>query len=71
MACNPILAEFEKLTGLKARETACLLRIAYPTYAAYRNCSRELPPYHAGQVEHLTTHQALAEIIQKEVHGIE
>lgn len=42
---NQKLLDFEKLLGIGPTFTARLLGLAYPTYAAYRSGSRELPIY--------------------------
>lgn len=47
---NPTLVEFEQRHQLSAREVSRVLEIGYPTYAAYRNCSRVLPMYHVNQL---------------------
>lgn len=47
---NPCLVEFEERHQLTARQVARVMEIGYPTYAAYRNCSRVLPMYHADKL---------------------
>lgn len=47
---NPALVEFEARHKLTARQVARVMEIGYPTYAAYRNCSRVLPMYHADKL---------------------
>lgn len=48
---NQILEEFEEYIGHGSTPACKLLGIAYPTYAAYRNESRELPTYHVNHID--------------------
>ena len=50
---SKFLLDIENYLGLGPTKTARVLGIAYPTYAAYRSMSRELPEYHANQVHML------------------
>lgn len=50
---NEILLFFETETGLGSTHAARVLGVAYPTYAQYRSGRRELPTYHAYQIEAL------------------
>lgn len=47
---NKILVRFEEEVGLGPPQACKLIGIAYPTYAAYRNGSRPLQPYHRNHV---------------------
>jgi len=47
---NQFLTNFEAQIELGSSFAARILGIAYPTYAAYRNSSRELPQYHVNQI---------------------
>jgi len=47
---NKTLVKFERHLGLGPPQACKVIGIAYATYAAYRNCSRELQPYHANHV---------------------
>lgn len=48
---NKALVQFEAQVGLGPTYVARMFGIAYPTYAAYRSGSRELPDYHRNQIE--------------------
>lgn len=50
---NKVLIEFERHVGLGPAAACRLIGIAYPTYAAYRNESRPLQPYHRNHVADL------------------
>ncbi len=47
---NKTLVRFEEHIGLGPPMACKLVGIAYATYAAYRNGSRLLPPYHSNHV---------------------
>lgn len=47
---NKVLIDFEQHVGLGPAAACRLIGIAYPTYAAYRNESRPLQPYHRNHV---------------------
>lgn len=47
---NKTLVRFEKHVGLGPPMACKLIGIAYATYAAYRNGSRPLQPYHCNHV---------------------
>lgn len=60
MAPSQFLVDFEDKIGLGATFAARILGIAYPTYAAYRSASRELPQYHINQIHLITLLSATA-----------
>lgn len=66
-----LLVEFEAMTGLGSTKACQLLGIAYPTYAAYRNCTRTLQPYHANHIEVIgrLSGRALAQLINERING--
>lgn len=68
---NPHLIELEDRAGLGATYAAKLLGVAYPTYAAYRNCTRDLPEYHVKHVQALLllSSSALNSLIREHVHA--
>lgn len=65
---NKTLISFEKKIGLGSTFAARLLGVAYPTYASYRNQSRELPLYHARHVRHLLLLQD--DVLRREIEEI-
>lgn len=46
---NPAL-ELERFLNIKTTDTARVLGVAYPTYAAYKSGARVLPRYHQNQI---------------------
>lgn len=68
---NTSLVKFEAQVGLGATYVARMLGIAYPTYAAYRSGSRELPHYHQNQIEliMLLSEQARQKYIKDHAYG--
>jgi len=65
------LVEFEALVGLGSTKACLILGIAYPTYAAYRNCSRPLQPYHRNHIEVIgrLSRRALSQLIDERING--
>lgn len=51
MSAHATLVQFEADIGFGATVACRILGIAYPTYAAYRNGSREFQPYHQKHLE--------------------
>lgn len=47
---NKTLVKFEEQLGLGPPQACKVIGIAYATYAAYRNNSRKLQPYHRNHV---------------------
>lgn len=47
---NETLVAFEKQHNLGPTRVAKLLKVAYPTYAAYKSGARPLPEYHLAQL---------------------
>lgn len=66
-----LLVEFEATLGLGSTKACQVLGIAYPTYAAYRNCTRPLQPYHANHIEVIgrLPRRALAQLINERIYG--
>jgi hypothetical protein len=62
-----LLTEFEALIGLGPTQACLILGIAYPTYAAFRNCSRPLKPYHRNHIEVIgrLSRRALSQLIDE------
>jgi len=68
-----LLVEFEALVGLGPTKACQVIGIAYPTYAAYRNGSRPLQPYHRNHIEDVAciarlSSRALAAIIRERIN---
>jgi hypothetical protein len=65
------LVEFEALVGLTSTQACLVLGVAYPTYAAFRNCSRPLKPYHRNHIEVIgrLSRRALAQLIDERING--
>lgn len=65
------ILEFEALVGLDPPDACRIIGIAYSTYAAYRNCSRPLQPYHANHIEVIgrLSGRALTQLIDERING--
>lgn len=65
------LVDFEAMIGLDPPLACRVLGIAYSTYAAYRNCSRPLQPYHQNHIEviGMLSARALAQLINERING--
>lgn len=65
------LVEFEAMLGLDPPQACQVIGIAYSTYAAYRNCSRPLQPYHRNHIEDIgrLSRRALAQLIDERING--
>lgn len=68
---NQVLIGFETHADLGPTFAAKLIGVAYPTYAAYRSGSRDLPDYHRNHVQALLLlpPKALDDLIEEHVHG--
>ena len=71
MSENQKLVEFEEHVGLTSTCACLLIGVAYPTYAAYRNGSRELPIYHSNHVDDIRrfSRRVLTALIQERIYG--
>jgi len=65
------LVDFEAMIGLDPPLACRVLGIAYSTYAAYRNCSRPLQPYHQNHIEviGMLSGRALTRLIDERING--
>ena len=65
------LLDFEALVGLDPPQACRIIGIAYSTYAAYRNCSRPLQPYHQNHIEviGMLSGRALTRLIDERITG--
>jgi len=71
--CKQIV-EFEALVGLNSTKACLLIGIAYPTYAAYRNCGRPIQQYHQNHIDDISliaklSRRALKKLIDERVNG--
>lgn len=68
---NKKLVEFEAHVGLGSTHACLLIGMAYPTYAAYRNGSRQLPTYHSNHVDDIRRfpRRVLAALIKERIYG--
>jgi len=66
-----LLCDFEQDMLLSSTEAAKFLGVAYSTYAAWKNQSRELPPYIARSVRFACNLQEpfLSRLIREILHG--
>lgn len=70
---NDLILELEDACGMGPTRVARLIGSAYPTYAAYRSGTRELPLYHQRHIECLLLlpQPILFNLIEKHIHGDE
>jgi hypothetical protein len=68
---NKVLIDFESRVDLGPTYAARLIGIAYPTYAAYRSGSRELPDYHRNHVQALLllAPEVLSDLKEEHAYG--
>lgn len=71
MSALQALVDFEAMLGLDPPQACQVIGIAYSTYAAYRNCSRPLQPYHAYHIEDIgrLPRRVLNQLISERING--